>query len=90
MERSEDPYHVVFGSAYVVAQIAALSNLFFCFKGDDSYYISVGCFDDDSDFELVGEIYVDVQPPGYRFAEGIERMTGDDFIARYGISGEGD
>jgi hypothetical protein len=66
------------------------THLFFHYKPDDSYYVNVGAFDDDSDFQLVGEIYIDKQPPGYRFSEGLERMTGDDFLARYGIGAEKD
>ncbi len=64
------------------------THLFFHFKPTDDYYISVGSFDDDSDFRLVGEIYVDAQPPGYRFAEGLDRLTGDEFIAKYGVAGD--
>jgi len=64
------------------------SHLFFHFKPADDYYLTVGSFDDDSDFRLVGEIYVDTQPPGYRFAEGLERLTGDEFIAKYGVAGD--
>ena len=64
------------------------SHLFFHFLPGDDYYVSVGAFDDDSDFRLVGEIYIDTQPPGYRFAEGLERLTGDDFLARYGLSAD--
>jgi len=64
------------------------SSLFFYFKAGDQYYINVGAFDDESDFTLVGEIYVDEQPPGYRFADGLPRITGDDFLAQFGGSDE--
>ena len=64
------------------------THLFFHFKPSDDYYLTVGSFDDDSDFRLVGEIYIDTQPPGYRFADGLERLTGDDFIAKYGVAGD--
>jgi hypothetical protein len=64
--------------------------LFFHHLPDDAYYLNVGAFDDDSSFQLVGEIYIDKQPPGYRFSEDLERMTGDDFLARYGIGADKD
>lgn len=64
------------------------SGLFFRFVSKDEYYINAGAFDDDSGFTLVGEIYVDEQPPGYRFSEGLDRMTGDDFLAKYGESAD--
>jgi hypothetical protein len=64
------------------------THLFFYFKPTDNYYITVGSFDDDADFQLVGEIYVDAQPPGYRFADGLERLTGDEFIAKYGVAAD--
>lgn len=62
------------------------THLFFYFKPGDAYYLNVGVFDDDSDFQLVGEIYVDTQPPGYRFADGLDRLTGDEFLAKYGLA----
>lgn len=62
------------------------THLFYHFVPRDEYYLYVGSFDDDSAFRLVGEIYVDLQPPGYRFAEGLERITGDDFVAQFGES----
>jgi len=39
--------------------------------------------DDDSVFKLAGEIYVDSQPPGYRFAAGLERMTEAEALANF-------
>jgi len=60
------------------------SHLFYRFVPRDEYYLYVGLFDDDSEFKLVGEIYVDEQPPGYRFSDGLHRITGDDFVAQFG------
>ena len=45
--------------------------------------VLVGAFDDDSVFTLVGEIYVDAQPPGYCFADGLERMTEAEALAKF-------
>ncbi|MBT8422831.1 MAG: GFA family protein [Gammaproteobacteria bacterium] len=64
------------------------SGLFFRFVSKDEYYINAGAFADDSDFQLVGEIYVDEQPPGYRFSDGLQRMTGDEFLAMLGESAD--
>lgn len=63
------------------------SHLFYRFVPRDDYYLYVGAFADDAAFQLVGEIYVDVQPPGYRFADGLERISGDDFVAQFGDTG---
>jgi hypothetical protein len=48
----------------------------------------MGAFDDESVFELVGEIYVDEKPPGYNFAGEHPRQTGAEFMASLGISEE--
>jgi hypothetical protein len=59
------------------------SNLFYYLKPANRYLISVGTFDDDSPFRLVGEIFVDHQPPGYRFAGDLERETEAEFMAKF-------
>ena len=57
------------------------SNLFYRLKEGDRYILCVGAFDDESVFELVGEIYVDEKPPGYAFAGDHPRQTGEEFLA---------
>jgi len=57
------------------------SNLFYRLKEADRYIMCTGAFDDQSPFELVGEIYVDEKPPGYAFAGDHPRQTGEEFLA---------
>lgn len=57
------------------------SNLFYHLKPADQYMMSMGAFDDQAGFELAGEIYVDVKPPGYVFAGDHQRQTGAEFLA---------
>jgi len=64
------------------------SNLFYRLREADSYIMCMGAFDDESVFELVGEIYVDEKPPGYNFAGEHPRQTGAEFMASLGISEE--
>ncbi|MDJ0926084.1 MAG: GFA family protein [Gammaproteobacteria bacterium] len=51
------------------------SNLFYRLKDSGAYFMSVGAFDDPAPFTLVGELYVDHQPGGYRFAGDLSQMT---------------
>jgi hypothetical protein len=60
------------------------SNLFYRLKETDHHILCMGCFDDQSPFELVGEIYVDEKPPGYDFAGDHPRQTGEEFLASLG------
>jgi hypothetical protein len=60
------------------------SSLFYHLKPADQYMIAIGAFDDQSTFELAGEIYVDEKPPGYDFAGEHPRQTGEEFLASLG------
>lgn len=62
------------------------SNLFYHLKEADHYVLCMGAFDDESVFELVGEIYIDEKPPGYDFAGDHPRQTGSEFMASIGVS----
>lgn len=57
------------------------SNLFYRLKASDQYMMSMGAFDDQSEFRLVGEIFVDEKPPGYAFSGEHPRQTGAEFLA---------
>ena len=57
------------------------SNLFYRLKEPDQYLLCMGAFDDESVFELAGEIYIDEKPRGYEFAGEHPRQTGDEFLA---------
>jgi hypothetical protein len=54
--------------------------LFYRLKADDKYIMAIGSFDEQSEFELVGEIYIDEKPPGYDFAGEHPRQTGAEFM----------
>ena len=60
------------------------TNLFYQLKDADTYIMCTGTFDDQSVFELVGEIYIDEKPPGYEFAGDHPRQTGAEFMASMG------
>ncbi|MEQ8858379.1 MAG: GFA family protein [Pseudomonadales bacterium] len=57
------------------------SNLFYHLKPADTYMMCMGAFDDQSAFELAGEIYIDAKPPGYAFSGEHPRQTGEEFLA---------
>ncbi len=60
------------------------SNLFYHLKPADQYMLCMGAFDDQSRFELAGEIFVDHKPPGYAFAGDHPRQTEAEFLASIG------
>lgn len=64
------------------------TNLFYRFKDGGQCVLCVGAFDDPTPFKLVGEIYVDHQPPGYRFAGELERRTEAEVVAKYMSGGK--
>ncbi len=57
------------------------TNLFYHLKPTDHYVMWMGTFDDQSEFRLVGEIYVEDKPDAYDFAGDHPRMTGEEFMA---------
>ena len=64
------------------------TNLFYCLKEPQMYMMATGCFDDEEQFELTGEIYIDEKPSGYNFAGDHPRLTGEEFMATLGLDGE--
>ena len=59
------------------------SHLFYYLKPADRYIMSVGAFDDSTDFHLASEIYVDHQPAGYAFAGLRPRLTEAETLAHF-------
>lgn len=57
------------------------TNLFFRLKEQDQYVIWVGSFDDQTPFNLTGEIFIDEKPPTYSLAGDHPRLTGEEFMA---------
>ena len=62
------------------------SSLFYRLKNPETYYISVGIFDEPTDFTLVGEIFIDSKPDGYNFAGDHPRKTEAEVIAEFSSS----
>ena len=59
------------------------TNLFYRLREGGETHASVGAFDDQSDFKLVSEIFVDAKPGGYAFAGDLKQMTEADVLALY-------
>lgn len=57
------------------------TNLFYRFKETDHYVMWMGTFDDQAQFKLAGEIYVDEKPASYEFVGDHPRLTGEEFMA---------
>jgi hypothetical protein len=65
------------------------SNLFYRMKDPEQYILCMGAFDDETGFELAGEIYIDEKPSGYNFAGEHPRHTGAEFLASLGLNADG-
>lgn len=65
------------------------SSLFYRLKGDGSYYLPVGLFEDHDGLTLATEIFIDRKPAFYSFAEETKTMTEAEVMAMYGAAGEG-
>ena len=59
------------------------SNLFYRLKGPGLYYMSVGIFDEPTQFALSREIFIDTKPDGYEFAGDHPRRTAAEVIAEF-------
>ncbi len=57
------------------------SSLFYRMPETGMTVMAIGAFDDQDQFDLAGEIYVDEKPSGYDFAGDHERLTGAEFMA---------
>ena len=65
------------------------ASLYYRFKPNDTYYVSVGAFDNPSPYHLASEIYVDAKPSGYDFAGDHPRQTEAEFLAKFAPPGDG-
>lgn len=59
------------------------ANLWYHLLPADLYMVSVGALDDQSDMELVEEIYIDCKPKGYAFAGETDKKTEADVVAAF-------
>jgi hypothetical protein len=58
------------------------TNLFYFLKPKKQYIIPCGIFDDDNDFTLHHEIFIDDKPAYYDFRNDTIRMTGAEVFAK--------
>lgn len=58
------------------------TSLFYYFKQANRYAMSAGVFDDNTQFKLVREIFVDRKPDGYTFTGDHERWTEAETFAK--------
>lgn len=63
------------------------SHLFYRFVDRDEYEICVGVFDDQSDFILSAEIFVDRKPEGFALAGEHQRLTEAETLEKFPIFG---
>lgn len=59
-------------------------HLFYRLVGPDHYIMSTGPFDDQSQFTMGGEIFIDNKPSSYDFAGDHTRETEQEFLKRIG------
>ena len=57
------------------------TSLFYRLKETNHHIVCCGLFEDQSQFKLEGEIFVDENPGGYAFAGEHPRLTGEEFMA---------
>ncbi|MGI9328329.1 MAG: GFA family protein [Pseudomonadales bacterium] len=64
------------------------TNLFYHMKEPGRYIMWLGTFDDQTPFEIAGEIYIDSKPDSYALAGDHPRQTEAEFMAAMGITPE--
>ncbi|MGH8598042.1 MAG: GFA family protein [Gammaproteobacteria bacterium] len=62
------------------------TNLFYRMKEQNQYIMWAGPFEDQTQFRLAGEIYIEEKPAMYNFAGDHPRMTGAEFLASIGVA----
>ncbi len=60
------------------------SSLFYRMPETGMTMMALGAFDEQDQFDLAGEIFVDEKPAGYNFAGDHERLTAAEFMASIG------
>ena len=64
------------------------TTLFYRIKGDGSYGLSAGLFENAADHALTGEYYIDQKPAGWGFGGEHTRMTRAESLAHFGVTEE--
>jgi len=62
------------------------SSLFYRMIEEDRYMMAAGSFDDQSEFELDRQVFIDEKPGFYGFAQATKTSTAADFFDRYGLA----
>ena len=60
------------------------THLFYRLLDQPFYAIPVGLFDDQQDWQLTREVFIDQRPEFYCFAQRTEQLTGDELFALHG------
>jgi hypothetical protein len=64
------------------------SHLFYRYLNSDEHDMCIGTFDDQSDFVLAGEIFIDRKPGGYALAGEHSRLTEAETLEKYPLFGK--
>jgi hypothetical protein len=64
------------------------SHLFYRFTESKEYIVPAGVFDDDRNFEMDHQIFIEEKPNYYSFANKTENMTGAEVFAKYAPADE--
>lgn len=64
------------------------THLFYLFKEAQQFIMMAGLFDDDTEFAMDHQIFIDEKPTYYDFANKTDNMTGAEVFAQYAPSEE--
>lgn len=59
------------------------SHLFYLLKADGRYFVPVGLFDSEEQFQFDHQIFIDKKPSFYSFANVTDNLTEEEVFARY-------
>lgn len=59
------------------------SHLFYLLKEDKRYFVPVGLFDSEEQFQFDHQIFIDKKPSFYSFANVTENLTEEEVFAKY-------
>lgn len=59
------------------------SHLFYRFKENQSYFIPAGIFEQEPDFVLTHQVFIDEKPEYYSFVNETKNMTGEEIFAQF-------
>lgn len=59
------------------------THLFYRLKGSEEYFIPVGLFAEDPGFKMVQQIFIDIKPEFYEFANLTQNLTEAEVFAKF-------